>query len=270
MLPDSFVNRHKSYLSTYGHPASTAEVEHYRSFMRGGPGGAYDAAAKPRRRVLRLRSSSRNATFAEVCQHGRMAFDDNFMRRNGNIIAPSGKEIPECLEDASPLPQPEVESTADNQPDHGPKGAAAPWGEHDMPRYGREEPMEPHGDQVEAELPSERTREPATVRAGQQGGDQEHADRGEDEAQIARVLERLGYSSPEVRKAMGDRVRKARDQGPPVFPGRPSAFAGSEHGKLAGDSRFAFLGRFSELAQGQPAITPKALPIDRRAPFRVR
>jgi hypothetical protein len=200
------------------------------------PVGAYDA--KPAR--------SRNPTFDEVCKYGRMAFDADFERRGGNVIGPSGKETPECLEDADPAAQAEVEST-DNQPDHGPKGAAPPWGKHDEPRHA--EPMEPNPNMgfdpyterqrrafgaavgghsalgIDPDFARRALHEDAaleTVTHGQQGAehgpegwertrgrDQEHEDEPEDERLIRKVLRKLGFKASDIDEAIA-RDRRSR------------------------------------------------------------
>jgi hypothetical protein len=213
--------------------------------------GAYDSAAslKNARLIERPSSPFRYKSFEETYgvrlgPRGETIIAlDQMERRGGNVVV-NGREYPECLEDASPLPQPEV-ATTDNQPDHGQKGQAPPWGEHDEPRYGREEPMEPHGDQIEAELPSERMREPESVARGQQGEDQEeHEDREQDQKLIDEHITKL------VKALARDRARRraAKDQGPPSFPGRPSAFEGSPNAKLAGDSA-SFLRMYPDAAR---------------------
>jgi hypothetical protein len=97
------------------------------------------------------------------------------------------------------------------------------------------------------------------------GRDQaEHADAPEDEALIARVLHRLGFSAPDIDKAIArDRRRRAaRDQGPVPFKGMPEAFKPSPHAKLAGDSAsFARMypdtARLTSHGSGAVALTPK-------------
>jgi hypothetical protein len=201
------------------------------------PVGAYDA--KPAR--------SRNPTFAEVCKYGRMAFDAEFERRGGNVIGPSGKETPECLEDADPAAQAEVESTVDNQPDHGAKGAAPPWGEHDEPRHERvTEPRQAFDPPVSEaqrkamgaaasghsrlgiprEVGERFLHEDAAlgeIETGQQGREvgpelwertrgrdqAEHEDQREDEKLIRRVLTKLGFKASDIDEAIA-RDRRGR------------------------------------------------------------
>jgi hypothetical protein len=144
MLPDAFIARHRAYINTHGHPASTAGVEHYRSFMRGGrSAGAHDSKPKPKPKPARVGMDAANARSflewypeaARLKRVGGFAYDAEMVRRNGNVVAPSGREFPECLEDADPSVQAQVEST-DREPvdetGH-PAGRAPPWGKHDLP-----------------------------------------------------------------------------------------------------------------------------------------
>jgi hypothetical protein len=214
---------------------------------KGGVASAYyDRMAMDAKLVERPRTgSTRSPTFAEVCKYGRMAFDAEFERRGGNVIGPSGKETPECLEDADPAPQREVEST-DNQPDHGPKGAAPPWASHDEPRHA--EPMEPNPNMgfdpyterqrrafgaashngklgIDPDFARRALHEDAAlgeIETGQQGRevgpelwertrgrDQEHEDERQDEKLIRRVLRKLGFKSSDIDEAIA-RDRRGR------------------------------------------------------------
>jgi hypothetical protein len=258
MLPDSFVNRHKDYLKTYGHPASPAGVAHYRAHMRGSAGGAYDAAPRRRARlqsfeeVYRVRLGPRGET---------IALDQHDPQRDGPLQL-----------DEDPSPQ-RLVTTTDEPTDHEgfPANRAPPAGLHDEPRLAQD-PIQSerqrramgaaasghsnlqipksvgerflHGDQVEVELPSERMREPESVRAGQQGGD-EHEDEPEDEKLIRRVLTKLGFKASDIDDAIAhDRAGRQR---------------------IAGDaalSKRSFYATYPEarsLSAGLPAFTPRVL-----------
>jgi hypothetical protein len=267
MLPDSFVNRHKSYLATYGHPASTAGVEHYRAHMRGGAGGAYDAAPPRRARlqsfeeVYRVRLGPKGET---------IALDQHDPQRDGPLLF-----------DRDPPPQRLVETDAEPTDHEGfPANRAPPAGLHDEPRLAQD-PIQSerqrramgaaasghsnlqipksvgerflHGDQVEVELPSERTREPESVRAGQQGGDQEqHLDEPQDEKLIRRVLKKLGFEDDAVEEAIArDRAGRRRMAGDAALSGR--SFCATYP-----DAR--------SLVDGLPAFTPKVFVHRSRGP----
>jgi hypothetical protein len=244
--------------------------------------GAYDSAAPLRRRA------SRPLTFRELygCTidgTGKLGFDE-MVRHGGNVFV-NGRQFPECLEDSDPSPQHEVTSTDREPVDHEgfPSNRAPPFGKFDEPRERRiEEPkmaQDPiqserqrramgaaasgnsrlgispevgrrflHGDQIETELPSERTREPATVRAGQQGEQAEHEDEPQDEKLIRRVLKKLGFEDDAVEEAIArDRAGRRRMAGD-----RALARGGSS----------AFYRVFPEargLTDGLPAFTPRVL-----------
>jgi hypothetical protein len=273
MIPDHEVALFRQFVRTT--PAAQHSTAAWSRYHNAHTRGAYDAAPRPAptRRLL---------SFSEM--YG-IAMDQT------NTSSIAGQ--PQVMEDHDPTPQREVEST-DREPTDGggyPSGRAPPMGKYDEPvrqRMATDPPVSeaqrkamgaaasghstlgiPRSvgehflhDQVEAELPSERMREPPTVARGQQGVDQEHADAPEDDALIARVLHRLGFSAPDIDKAIArDRRRRAaRDQGPVPFKGMPSAFAGSP--KLAGDSA-SFLRMYPDAVRltshgsGGPPITPK-------------
>jgi hypothetical protein len=294
MLPDSFANRHKSYLSTYGHPASTAGVEHYRTYMRGGTGGAYDAqprSSRPSRiksfeEVYRVRLGSKGET---------IALDQHDPQRDGPLQV-----------DADPAAQREVETT-DNQPDHGPKGAAPPWGLSDEPRHERvTEPdttmgLDPYTEKqrrafgaashngklgIDPDFARRALHEDAaleTVTHGQQGSevgpeswsrtrgrDQEHEDEEQDQdlidQRLTKLLQRLDFDPATIsakvardrKRRAADRARKAKDQGPIPFRGMPEP-----GGKVVGDSAsFARMygsdvTRLQSHGSGAVAFTPK-------------
>ena len=202
------------------------------------PVGAYDA--KPAR--------SRSPTFAEVCKYGRMAFDAEFERRGGNVIGPSGRPTPECLEDADPAPQHEVETTDAEPPDgHGIHGRAPPAGPYDEPRSQRvQEPRmasEPPVSEAQRkamgaaasghsnlgiprEVGERFLHEDAAlgeIETGQQGREvgpelwertrgrdqEEHLDEPQDEKLIRRVLRKLGFKSADIDEAIA-RDRRGR------------------------------------------------------------
>jgi hypothetical protein len=287
MIPEREVNLFKTYIANT--PARLQSGPGWSKYLKAnsGPAGAYDA--KPGRRLpsfeelYRVRLGPRGET---------IALDQHNPQRDGPLQV-----------DADPPPQHLVETDAEPPVEHEIRGRAPP--PHDEPAgRGVREPdttmgLDPPTSEAQRkamgaaasghsnlgiprEVGERFLHEDAaleTVTHGQQGAevgpedwertrgrDQAHEDREEDEALIAKVLERLGYSSPHVQKAIADRARKARDQGPLPFPGRPSAFEGSPHGKLAGDSAsFARMygAHAAELMSGQPAITPRVF-IDRR------
>jgi hypothetical protein len=110
-------------------------------------------------------------------------------------------------------------------------------------------------DQAEVELPSEEEHKAHSVAQAQQDQLDPEAEREVDEKFARHLLRDHGFSIREAAdvvlraRAARDRARKkARDQGPPSFPGRPSAFEGSPNAKLAGDSA-SFLRMYPDAAR---------------------
>jgi hypothetical protein len=298
MIPQNELNTFRAYLRDT--PARAQSTQGWTNYLRAnaGPAGAYDA--KPGRRLLsfeemyrtRIDGHGRILALDQMERRG-----GNVIAPNGQ---PCPEVLEDS--DPSPQREVETTDAEPKDHEGYPSGRAPPWGPHDEPRHQRvQEPhmaTDPPTSEAQAKamyaaregrstlgIPKSvgehfvgKSKDAAleTVTHGQQGAehgpedwertrgrDQEHEDRDEDEALIAKVLERLGYSSLHVQKAIADRARKARDQGPPSFPGRPSAFEGSEHGKLAGDSASfvrmygSDVTRLTSHGSGAVAFTPK-------------
>jgi hypothetical protein len=141
MIPQRELNLFKEYVTNM--PARLQSGPGWSKYLRenSGPAGAYDAALRQRRLP-----SFREMYGCSIDGTGKLAYDADFERRNGNIVSrQTGKEFPECLTDEDPRPQAEVETTDAEPPDgHGIHGRAPPTGPFDRPRRDREEPMEPH------------------------------------------------------------------------------------------------------------------------------
>jgi hypothetical protein len=270
MIPRNELNLFKEYVANTPRPLQSTRG--WSKYLRAnaGPAGAYDAALRRRKtlptfeQMYGVRLGPRGETIA-LDQHGNgpppgPMHEDEHLRGESGHAPPDGRgDRPSS--DAEPV-------------DHEgyPSGRAPPFGPHDEPRMAQD-PIQSerqrramgaaasghsrlgippsvgerflHGDQIETELPSERTREPATVRAGQQGDQAEHEDEPQDEKLIRRVLKKLGFEDDAVEEAI------ARDR------------AGRR--RMAGDaalSRRSFYQMFPEargLADGLPAFVPRVL-----------
>jgi hypothetical protein len=258
MIDNSTLGLFRQYIAaTPGARQSTAGWSRFHSAHTA---GAYDA--KPSRFL-----SFREMYHSSIDDRGRIAYDQ---KQRGSIYDPNTGEECNLLTDADPPVQREVEST-DAQPDHGPKGAAPPWGPNDEPKHA--EPMEPNPNMgfdpyterqrrafgaashngklgIDPDFARRALHEDAAlgeIDAAQQGRetgpeqwetsagrDAEHPDAEQDRELIdQRLIELL----QRLKAIARDRVRRraAKDQ-PPSFPGRPSAPMGSPNAKLAGDS----------------------------------
>jgi hypothetical protein len=238
MIPQGELNLFKEYVTNT--PARLQSTKGWTGYLKAnsGPAGAYDA--KPARRL----PSFREMYGCSIDGTGKLAYDQ-MERRGGNVIV-NGRAYPECLEDADPTAQAQVETT-DAQPDHGQKGQAPPWGPHDEPRHQRvEEPRQAFDPPVsEAQrkamgaaasghsnlgiprsVGEKFLHEDAAlgeIEAGQQGREtgpevwertrgrdqEEHLDEPQDEKLIRRVLRKLGFKSSDIDEAIA-RDRRSR------------------------------------------------------------
>jgi hypothetical protein len=306
MIPQNELNLFKDYVTNT--PARLQSTKGWTGYLRAnsGPTGAYDAALRRNKLVsfeqmYGVRLGPRGETIA-LDQHGdppppRMHLDAD----------PPPQHLVET--DAEPPID-----------EHEIRGRAPPWGPSDLPaRRSVTEPnpniaTDPPVSEAQrramgaAASGHSRLGIPQSVgekflhedaalgeiETGQQGREvgpedwertrgrdqAEHEDHEQDEAMIARVLNRLGFSAPDVEKAIArdrkrraaDRARKAKDQGPEPFEGMPQGFKGVEGARLVGEGRrfgsdsASFVRMYphaAELTQGQPAITPRVF-IDRR------
>jgi len=137
MLPDSMIKTFQQYCAvTPVHQQSTAS---WSKYFNARTAGALDA--KPKLKPAPQRRPSRMPDFYETYGvrpgekiGGGMALDAEMVRRGGNVVM-NGREYPECLEDADPSAQAQVESTDREPVDESghPAGRAPPWGKHDLP-----------------------------------------------------------------------------------------------------------------------------------------
>jgi hypothetical protein len=173
-------------------------------------------------------------------EHGRIAYD-----QKGSEFDPNTGFTYNLLCDADPPEQRFVESTGGDEPVDAtghPAGRAPPWGKHDLPpgrsvtepRMATDPPTSARQERAmraaehgtgRLNIPPHVAREfhdpapatPSTISQGQQGGDQEHLDKEQDEELIDRrlrqLLKRLKFSPSVIEETVAeDRARRAADR----------------------------------------------------------